>query len=190
MVSKHRAPRKQKRGSLSSRAQLARLMKEVTCGTATRATDHGENLASASLSPSSEPSSSGHIVCTSVDARGKAKTSPMVNYANILLIERFQAAVETRTAICRRLEQLVRSSTIYSPAVQNRLVRFLRDDFIRGDRTLQIIEGLRHSDFISAPPSEDGIDIVREEVSESTKMLFEGSKELMVIGDQIATYFS
>lgn len=188
MVSKSRTPRKQKRRPLSSRAQLARLMKEATSGTATA--DHDENSASGSSLASSESSSPGHTMCTAVNANGKAKASTTVNYANVLLIERFQAAVENRTAICRRLEQLVRNSTIYSPTVQNRLVRFLRDDFIRGDRTLQIIEGLRRSDFISTPPSEDGIDIMREEVSESTKILFEGSKELMVIGDQIAMHLS
>ncbi|KAI6047959.1 hypothetical protein EDC04DRAFT_39581 [Pisolithus marmoratus] len=188
MVSKSRTPRKQKRRSLSSRAQLARLMQVATSRTAT--TGHDGSLASGSSPAPSESSSSGHTIYTPADARGKATANRTVNYANVLLVERFQAAVETRTAICRRLEQLVRNSTIYSPTVQNRLIRFLRDDFIRGDRTLQIIEGLRHSDFISTPSSEDGIDIVQEEVSESTKMLFEGSKELMVIGDQIATYFS
>ncbi|KAI5982733.1 hypothetical protein EDD15DRAFT_2320740 [Pisolithus albus] len=188
MVSKSRTSRKQKRRPLSSRAQLARLMKEATSGTVTA--DHDESSASGSSLASSEPVSPGRTIGTSVNANGKAKASPTVNYANVLLIERFQAAVETRTAICRRLEQLVRNSTVYSPTVQNRLIRFLRDDFIRGDRTLQIIEGLRHSDFISTQASEEGIDIMREEVSESTKILFEGSKELMVIGDQIAMQFS
>lgn len=152
----------------------------------------GSSIASDSAcsSPSgSQLSGETNSIATS-KGKGKAKPNVTLNYSNVLLIERFQAAVETRTAICRRLEQLVRNSPIYTPPVQTQLIRFLRDDFIRGDKTLQIIENLKHSDFISAPPSEDGIDIVRQEVTESTKMLFEGSKELMLIGDQIATSFS
>ncbi|KAI6096886.1 hypothetical protein EV401DRAFT_1817954, partial [Pisolithus croceorrhizus] len=108
-----------------------------------------------------------------------------VNYANVLLIERFQAAVENRSAICRRLEQLVRNSTIYSPTVQNRLIRFLRDDFIRGDRTLQIIEGLRHSDFIAHHPVRMESISCRKR-SRRVQDTLRGSKELVVIGDQIA----
>ncbi|KAI6120588.1 hypothetical protein EDD16DRAFT_1574441 [Pisolithus croceorrhizus] len=174
MVSKSCPPRKQKRRPLSSRAQLARLMKEATSGTAT--TDHDENSAPGSSLASSESLSPDHTICTSDNAHRKAKANTTVNYANVLLMERFQAAVENRTAIRRRLEQLVCNSTIYSPTVQSRLIRFLRDDFIR--------------DFISPPSGEDGIDIMQEEVSESTKVLFEGSKEFMVIGDQIAMHLS
>ncbi|KAL4070588.1 hypothetical protein J3A83DRAFT_4244333 [Scleroderma citrinum] len=178
MVNQHRTPRtprKQKRKSLASRAHLDRLMKEAASAASSSDCEVG--------SPFPGEAS------THTKGKGKAKTVTL-NYSNVLLIERFQAAVESRTAICRRLEQLVRHSPIYTPAVQNQLVRFLRDDFIRGDKTLQIIENLKHSDFISASPSEDGIDIVRQEVTESTKMLFEGSKELITIGDQIATSFS
>jgi len=199
MVSKSRTPRtprKQKRKSLASRAHLERLMKEATSVAASADSDSED----ASLSGSSFASTSacsfpsGSQLPGEADSvttgKGKAKLNVTLNYSNVLLIERFQAAVETRTAICRRLEQLVRNSPIYTPPVQTQLIRFLRDDFIRGDKTLQVIENLKHSDFISAPPSEGGIDIVRQEVTESTKMLFEGSKELMLIGDQIATSFS
>ncbi|KAL4067386.1 hypothetical protein V8B97DRAFT_1977672 [Scleroderma yunnanense] len=196
MVNQHRTPRtprKQKRKSLASRAHLDRLMKEAASAASSSDCEVGSSAVSTFPSTSACSSRSGSPfpgeASTHTKGKGKAKTVTL-NYSNVLLIERFQAAVESRTAICRRLEQLVRHSPIYTPAVQNQLVRFLRDDFIRGDKTLQIIENLKHSDFISASPSEDGIDIVRQEVTESTKMLFEGSKELMTIGDQIATSFS
>ncbi|KAG6330131.1 hypothetical protein ID866_8956 [Astraeus odoratus] len=190
-----RAPRKQKRRSLASRAHLDRLMKEAIPATADADCDEPSLSASPSASMSSSsgsilPCENSTDVSIGGSSRGARKSSSTLNYANVLLIERFQVAVENRTAVCRRLEQLIRSSPMYPPTVQSRLIRFLRDDFIRGDRTLQVIENLRHSDFISASSSEDGVDTVREEVSESTKKLFEGSRELMVIGEQIATHFS
>ena len=191
-----RTPRKQKRKSLASRAHLERLMKEAASVALSADCDAAVTSPSgSSLTSISECSSPLEAPlpgeATSVTrGKGKAKSNVALNYSNVLLIERFQAAVETRTAICRRLEQLVRHSPMYTPPVQNKLIRFLRDDFIRGDKTLQVIENLKHSDFISAPCSEDGIDIVQQEVTENTKMLFEGSKELMLIGDQIAISFS
>ncbi|KAF9225426.1 hypothetical protein BS17DRAFT_778571 [Gyrodon lividus] len=172
-MAKTQIPRKQKRKSLASRDHFARLIREATVA------DSG-----ASSSASQADSS------TSSDTKGKATATPTLNYANVLLIERFQAAVENRTAICQTLEQLIRNSPVYTPAVQNQLVRCLRDDFIRGDKTRRIIEDLRRSDFISTLPGEQELEYMRKEISESTRILLEGSKELQGIGDRIAAHFS
>ncbi|KAH7886141.1 hypothetical protein F5I97DRAFT_1928014 [Phlebopus sp. FC_14] len=169
---KGNTPRKQRRKSLASRTRFTRLIREATALGADREP-------SASTSQLDQGPS-----CT------KDKGRPTVNYANVLLIERFEAAVDNRTAICQRLEQLVRNSPIYTPAAQNRLICCLRDDFIRGDKTRRIIEDLRQSDFVSAIPGVDGNDFVRDEVSESTRLLLQGTRELQEIGDQIAMHFS
>lgn len=76
--------------------------------------------------------------------------NPIVNYANVLLIRRLQAAVETRTAI-----------------VQTRLIHFLCADFICCGRTRYMIADFMHLDFVSTPSSEDRIDIVREEYKDA-----------------------
>ncbi|KIJ66312.1 hypothetical protein HYDPIDRAFT_26673 [Hydnomerulius pinastri MD-312] len=172
-MGKSQTPRKQKRKSLASRDHFARLIREATVA-----------------EPEASPSSSQPDASATSDTKGKAKATPTLNYANVLLIERFQAAVENRTAICQRLEQLVRNSNMYTPSAQTRLIRCLRDDFIRGDKTRRIIDDLKHSDFISTPPGEEEIEYMRKEVSESTRMLLEGSQELHEIGDHIAAQFS
>lgn len=117
-------------------------------------------------------------------------TAATLNYANVLVIERFQAAVENRASTCQRLEQLIRTSPTYTPAVKNQLIGCLRDDFIRGGKTRRIIENLRRSDFISTPPSDDEIEFMRKDIAESTRILLEGSKELEAIGDHIAAHSS
>ncbi|KIJ22108.1 hypothetical protein PAXINDRAFT_6223 [Paxillus involutus ATCC 200175] len=171
-MAKTQTPRKQKRKSLASRDHFARLIREATLA------DPG------ALSASQAESS------TSSETKGKPTATATLNYGNVLLIERFQAAVENRTSICQRLEQLIRNSPVYTPAVQNQLIRCLRDDFIRGDKTRRIIEDLRRSDFISTIPGEEEVEYMRKEVSESTRILLEGSKELQGIGDRIAAHFS
>ncbi|KAG1757127.1 hypothetical protein EDB19DRAFT_1655995 [Suillus lakei] len=104
---------------------------------------------------------------------------------------KFQDALDTRTAVCRRLEILVRSSTLYTPSAQARLIKCLRDDYVRGDRTRKVIDNLRHSDFISAGSmANQDSEFITKEVTESTRLFFEGSKELQEIGDQIAAQFS
>jgi hypothetical protein len=119
------------------------------------------------------------------------QTALAPNYSNILLIEKFQDALDTRTAVCRRLEILVRSSILYTPSAQARLIKCLRDDYVRGDRTRKVIDNLRHSDFISATSmANQDAEFITKEVMESTKLFFEGSKELQEIGDQIAAQFS
>jgi len=172
---KIQTPRKQKRKSLASRDHFARLIRESTIA------DSGA---------SSSESASQTRPSTSSDTKGKATATPTVNYANVLLIEQFQAAVENRTAICQRLEQLIRSSPAYTPAVQNQLVHCLRDDFIRSDKTRRIIEDLRGSDFVSTQPGEEDIEYMGKEISESTRILLAGSEELEGIGDRIAAHFS
>ncbi|KAG2149553.1 hypothetical protein BD769DRAFT_1406909 [Suillus cothurnatus] len=162
--------RKHKKRRLSHKDHFARLMKEVVEVTP-------EEVASTS---SSSPAST-----------STTQAAPSPNYSNILLIEKFQDALDTRTAVCRRLEILVRSSTLYTPSAQARLIKCLRDDYIRGDRTRKVIDNLRHSDFISATSmaSQDA-EFITKEVTESTRLFFEGSKELQEIGDQIAAQFS
>ncbi|KIK94766.1 hypothetical protein PAXRUDRAFT_428070 [Paxillus rubicundulus Ve08.2h10] len=173
-MAKTQTPRKHKRKSLASRDHFTRLIREATLA------DPG------ALSTSQAESS------TNSESKGKATATATatLNYGNVLLIERFQAAVENRTATCQRLEQLIRNSPVYTPAVQNQLIRCLRDDFIRGDKTRRIIEDLRRSDFISTLPGEEEVECMRKEVSESTRILLEGSKELQGIGDRIAAHFS
>ncbi|KAF9245768.1 hypothetical protein BU15DRAFT_70838 [Melanogaster broomeanus] len=172
---KTQTPRKQKRRSLASRVHFACLLREATVA------DSGT---SSSESPSlKEPSASS-------DTKEKAPGTLTLNYANVLLIEQFQAAVENRTAICQRLEQLIRTSPVYTQGVQNQLVHSLRDDFIRNDKTRRIIEELRRSDFVSSPPGEEDIEYMGKEISESTRILLEASEELEWIGDRIAAHFS
>lgn len=119
-----------------------------------------------------------------------APTAATLNYANVLVIERFQAAVEDRTSTCQRLEQLIRASPTYTPAMKSQLISCLRDDFIRGDKTRRIIEDLRRSDFISTLPSDEEIEFMRKDIAENTRILMEGSKELEAIGDHIAAHSS
>lgn len=172
-MAKTRTPRKQKRRSLASKDHFARLIREAMLP------DPGT-----SSSSQGEPSSSS-------DSKKKmVPTTVTLNYANVLVIERFQAAVESRTSTCQRLEQLIRTSPTYTPAVRNQLISCLKDDFIRGDKTRRIIEDLRRSDFISTLPSDEDIEYMRKDIAESTRILLEGSKELQVIGDHIAAQFS
>ncbi|KAH7930388.1 hypothetical protein BV22DRAFT_1028355 [Leucogyrophana mollusca] len=165
-------PRKQqrKKKSLSHRDHFARLVK---------------NAASADpdfLVPSSSSASS------STSETNAPATAPALNYSNILLIENFQNAVDNRTAVCRRLELLVRSSPVYTPAAQSRLIKCLRNDYVRGEKTRRVIDNLRQSVFISASGPKEDNEIVRREILESTRLFFEGSKELRDIGDQIAVH--
>lgn len=158
--------RKHKKRRLSHKDHFARLMKEAV-------EVAPEEVASTSSSSSS------------------TQTAPAPNYSNILLVEKFQDALDTRTAVCRRLEILVRSSTLYTPSAQARLIKCLRDDYVRGDRTRKVIDNLRHSDFISATSmANQDAEFITKEVMESTRLFFEGSKELQEIGDQIAAQFS
>ncbi|KAG1754838.1 uncharacterized protein EDB91DRAFT_255872 [Suillus paluster] len=161
--------RKHKKRRLSDKAHFARLMKEAT-----------------DVAPEEVTSTSS----SSAASTSTAPTAPAPNYSNILLIEKFQDALDTRTAVCRRLEVLVRSSTLYTPSAQARLIKCLRDDYIRGDRTRKVIDNLRHSDFISAATTSQEAEFITKEVVESTRLFFEGSKELQEIGDQIAAQFS
>lgn len=158
--------RKHKKRRLSHKDHFTRLMKEAV-----------------EFSPEEAAS-------TSSSSAVSTSTAPAPNYSNILLIEKFQDALDTRTAVCRRLEALVRSSTLYAPAAQGRLIKCLRDDYVRGDRTRKVIDNLRHSDFISAASANQDAECIRKEVVESTRLFFEGSKELQEIGDQIAAQFS
>jgi len=160
--------RKQKKRRLSHKDHFARLVKEAT----------GISPEEASTASSSEASTSA------------PQATPAPNYSNILLIEKFQDALDTRTAVCRRLEVLVRNSPLYTPAAQARLIRCLRDDYIRGNRTKKIIDNLRHSDFISGTGTDQDAEFIKKEVTENTRLFFEGSKELEEIGDQIAAQFS
>ncbi|KAG2155613.1 hypothetical protein DEU56DRAFT_315536 [Suillus clintonianus] len=167
---KGQPPRKHKKRRLSHKDHFARLMKEAV-------EFAPEEVASTSSS--------------SPDSTSTTQPAPAPNYSNILLIEKFQDALDTRTAVCRRLEILVRSSILYTPSAQARLIRCLRDDYVRGDRTRKVIDNLRHSDFISATSmANQDAEFIRKEVLESTKLFFEGSKELQEIGDQIAAQFS
>jgi len=169
---KTRTPRKQKRRSLANKDQFARLIREAV-------------LSNPGILLSSSPGESG--------SDSEKKTPPnlvTLNYANVLVIERFQAAVESRTSTCQRLEQLIRTSNTYTPAVKHQLISCLRDDFIRGDKTRRIIEDLRRSDFISTLPSDEDIEFMREDIAESTRVLLEGSKELEAVGDHIVTHSS
>ncbi|KAG2076847.1 hypothetical protein BDR04DRAFT_628463 [Suillus decipiens] len=161
--------RRHRKRRLSHKDHFARLMKEVV-----------------EFSPEEVASTSSSVASTST-----AQTAPAPNYSNILLIEKFQDALDTRTAVCRRLEILVRSSTLYTPSAQARLIKCLRDDYIRGDRTRKAIDNLRHSDFISTTSMvNQDAEFITKEVMESTRLFFEGSKELQEIGDQIAAQFS
>jgi len=164
---KPQPPRKHKKRRLSHKDHFARLVKEAA----------GLNPEETSVASSSEATTS-------------APTAPAPNYSNILLIEKFQDALDIRTAVCRRLEILVRNSTSYTPAAQSRLIKCLRDDYIRGNRTKKVIEDLRHSDFISGTSTDQDAEFIKKEVTESTRLFFEGSKELEEIGDQIAAQFS
>ncbi|KAI6012498.1 hypothetical protein F5J12DRAFT_818352 [Pisolithus orientalis] len=50
--------------------------------------------------------------------------NPMVNYVNVLLIQRFQAAVETRTAICRTrymIEDFMHLDFVSTPSSEDRI---------------------------------------------------------------------
>jgi len=142
--------------------------------------------------PEASPSNSkGESSSPSPDSPKKTTpTAATLNYSNVLVIEHFQAAVESRTFTCQRLEQLIRASPTYTAAVKNRLIGCLRDDFVRGDKTRRIIEDLRRSDFISTTPSEEDTEHMRKDIAESTRVLLEGSKELQAIGDHIATHIS
>ncbi|KAG2367748.1 hypothetical protein BDR07DRAFT_231323 [Suillus spraguei] len=161
--------RRHRKRRLSHKDHFARLMKEVV-----------------EFSPEEVASTSSSAASTST-----TQTAPAPNYSNILLIEKFQDALDTRTAVCRRLEILVRSSTLYTPSAQARLIKCLRDDYIRGDRTRKAIDNLRHSDFISTTSMvNQDAEFITKEVMESTRLFFEGSKELQEIGDQIAAQFS
>ena len=171
---KTRTPRKQKRRSLASKDQFARLVREAVLS------NPGTSLSSSQGEPSSSSDS----------GKKTTPTAATLNYTNVLVIERFQAAVENRTSTCQRLEQLIRTSPTYTPAVKNQLISCLRDDFIRGDKTRRIIEDLKRSDFISTLPSDEEIEFMRKDISESTQTLLEGSKELEAIGDHIAAHFS
>ncbi|OJA17399.1 hypothetical protein AZE42_02708 [Rhizopogon vesiculosus] len=162
--------RKHKKRRLSHKDHFARLVKEAA----------GVNPDEASVESSSAASTS----------TTQTAPAPAPNYSNILLIEKFQDALDTRTAVCRRLEILVRNSPLYTPAAQTRLIRCLRDDYIRGNRTKKIIDNLRHSDFISGTSTDQDTEFIKKEVTESTRLFFEGSKELEEIGDQIAAQFS
>ncbi|KAJ8597601.1 hypothetical protein M405DRAFT_389291 [Rhizopogon salebrosus TDB-379] len=159
--------RKQKKRRLSHKDHFARLVKEAT----------GVNPEETSTMSSGASTST-------------PQATPAPNYSNILLIEKFQDALDTRTAVCRRLEILVRNSPLYTPAAQARLIRCLRDDYIRGNRTKKIIDNLRHSDFISGTSTDQDAEFIKKEVTENTRLFFEGSKELEEIGDQIAAQFS
>jgi len=165
---KSQPTRKHKKRRLSHKDHFARLVKEAT----------EANLEEASIASSSEASTS------------TSQAAPTPNYSNILLIEKFQDALDTRTAVCRRLEVLVRDSLLYTPAAQARLIKCLRDDYTRGNRTKNIIDNLRHSDFISGTDTDQDAEFIKKEVTESTRLFFEGSKELEEIGDQIAAQFS
>lgn len=171
---KTRTPRKQKRKSFASKDHFARLIRGAVL----------PDPDTSSSSSQGEPSSSS-------DSKKKpVPTAATLNYANVLVIEHFQAAVESRTSTCQRLEQLIRTSPTYTPAVKSQLISCLRDDFIRGDKTRRIIEDLRRSDFISTLSSDEGIEYMRKDIAESTRILLEGSKELQAIGDRIASHFS
>jgi len=161
--------RKHKKRRLSYKDHFARLMKEVADGA---------------------PEEAASISSSSAESTSTAQTTPAPNYSNILLIEKFQDALDTRTAVCRRLEILVRSSTLYTPTAQSRLIKCLRNDYDRGERTKQAIDNLRHSDFISATSTNQDVEFIKKDVVESTRLFFEGSKELQEIGDQIAAQFS
>ncbi|KAH0838001.1 hypothetical protein J3R83DRAFT_6240 [Lanmaoa asiatica] len=171
---KTQTPRKQKRRSLASKDHFARLIREAIL----------PDAGTSSSSSQGEPSS------TSDSKKKMVPTAATLNYANVLVIERFQAAVEGRTSTCQRLEQLIRTSPTYPPAVKGKLISCLRDDFIRGDKTRRIIEDLRRSDFISTQPSDEEIEYMRKDIAESTRILLEGSKELQAVGDRIAVQFS
>lgn len=171
---KTQTPRKQKRRSLASKEHFARLIREAVL------TDPGISSSSSQGEPSSSSDSKKKTV----------STAATLNYANVLVIERFQAAVESRASTCQRLEQLIRTSPAYTSAVKTQLISCLRDDFIRGDKTRRIIEDLRRSDFISTLPSDGDIEYMRKDIAESTQILLEGSKELQAIGDRIAAHFS
>jgi len=166
-----RMPRKQKRRSLASKDHFARLIREAILP------DPGTSSPNTQEESSSSPDSS----------EKTAPTAVTLNYSNVLVIERFQAAVESRTSTCQRLEQLIRTSSTYTPAVKRQLISCLRDDFIRGDKTRRIIEDLRRSDFISTLPSDEDIEFMRKDIAESTRILLEGSKELQAIGERIAS---
>ncbi|KAG8219482.1 hypothetical protein J3R82DRAFT_418 [Butyriboletus roseoflavus] len=171
-MAKTRTPRKQKRRSLASKDHFARLIREAILP------DPGTSSGS-----QGEPSSS------SESTKKVVPTAATLNYANVLVIERFQAAVESRTSTCQRLEQLIRTSPTYTPAVKTQLISCLRDDFIRGDKTRRIIEDLRRSDFISTLLPDEEVEYMRKDIAESTRILLEGSKELQGIGDRIAAHF-
>ena len=163
-----RMPRKQKRRSLARKDHFARLIREAILP------DPGTSSSKTQGESSPSPDKTAPIAVT-------------LNYANVLVIERFQAAVESRTSTCQRLEQLIRTSSTYTPAVKSQLISCLRDDFIRGDKTRRIIEDLRRSDFISTLPSDEDIEFMRNDIAESTRILLEGSKELQAIGERIAS---
>ena len=165
--SKGQSTRKHKKRRFSHKDHFDRLVKEAA----------GVNLEEAPIASSSTSTT-------------QAAPAPAPNYSNILLIEKFQDALDTRTAVCRRLEILVRNSPLYTPAAQARLIKCLRDDYIRGNRTKKIIDNLRHSDFISGTSTDQDAEFITKEVTESTRLFFEGSKELEEIGDQIAAHFS
>src|ERR1700710_249626 len=129
--------RKQKKRRLSHKDHFARLVKEAT----------GINPEETSTTSSGASTST-------------PQAAPAPNYSNILLIEKFQDALDTRTAVCRRLEILVRNSPLYTPAAQARLIRCLRDDYIRGNRTKKIIDNLRHSDFISGTSTDQDAEFI------------------------------
>jgi len=169
-----RTPRKQKRRSLASKDHFTRLIREAILP------DPETSSSNTQGESSSSPDSGKKTVPTAVT----------LNYSNVLVIERFQAAVENRTSTCQRLEQLIRTTPTYTPAVKSKLISCLRDDFIRGDKTRRIIEDLRRSDFISTLPSDEEMEFMRKDITESTRILLEGSKELQAIGDRIAAYSS
>ncbi|KAG9314033.1 hypothetical protein JVU11DRAFT_4812 [Chiua virens] len=177
---KNRPSRKQKRKSLASKDHFARLIREATL----------PEPDLSSLGSQGEPSSSSSSSSSPKRGESTTPTAATLNYTNVLVIERFQAAVENRASTCQRLEQLIRTSHTYAPALKSRLIRCLKDDFIRGDKPRRIIEDLRRSDFISTLPSDEEIEFMRKDIADSTRILLEGSKELEAIGERIATHSS
>ncbi|KAH7916355.1 hypothetical protein BJ138DRAFT_1121743 [Hygrophoropsis aurantiaca] len=173
-MTKAQASRKQQRKKKSSAHKdlFARLVKNA----ASADPDFLPSASSSASSSSSNPTSNNQSL----------KDAPALDYSNILLIEEFQAAVDNRAAVCRRLEFLVRSSPIYSRATQSRLLKCLRNDFERGEQTREVIDTLRQSVFISASGPKEDNELARQEILESTRLFFEGSKELYEIGDKIS----
>jgi len=166
------ARRQRKRPSVTHKDHLLRLLREA-------ATEEPDSFNLPSSATSSKDGSKRSQQSSSLGL-------DTLNYSNILLIEELGNALDNRTAVIKRLENLMRESGKKTPTDRATLKECLRLEHVSQSKFRSVIEVLKHSEFISAlAPPEDWVDI-QDGIREMTTQFERGTKSLCKLGDRIA----